>query len=170
MDARCGFNVEVKHAQLLASGVHDDDVTPSIPLNDYVDAILAVVFQCAGERAVVFSSFDADVCAMLRLKQARYAVLLLSQGESGRPAYADLRARSIEAGVQYVLSEGMRGVDVCSRELVADPGIVRRAKERGVDVYCWGSENNSRDNIRLLAESGVDAIILDKCDEFIDRA
>jgi glycerophosphoryl diester phosphodiesterase len=169
LDPCRGFNIEIKHTMQLADGSFEDDLVVSVELNDYIDAILNVVYKGAGNRPIVFSSFHPDSCLMLRLKQSRYPVLFLSQGEfSDHPAYADTRARSVTDAIQFVRSEGMMGVDLHSRELLQDLGVVRLAKKAGLAVYCWGVENNDRENMRVLEGAGVDAIILDRCNEFID--
>ena len=36
-----------------------------------------------GGRRIVFSSFDPDVCSMLKMKQCRFPVLFLTQVRSG---------------------------------------------------------------------------------------
>lgn len=87
IDERVGFNIEVKWAQMLENGQPEDDPT-SIDKNLYVDRILEVVLDKAGSRRIVFSCFDADVCAMLRNKQNIYPVMFLTLGISKRyPKY-----------------------------------------------------------------------------------
>jgi len=41
---------------------------------------------------------------------------------------------------------------------------VNLAKERGLVLFCWGDDNNSKDTIKLLKELGLHAIIYDKMD------
>lgn len=87
IEERVGFNIEVKWAQMLENGQSEDDPT-SIDKNLYVDRILEVVLDKAGSRRIVFSCFDADVCAMLRNKQNIYPVMFLTLGISKRyPKY-----------------------------------------------------------------------------------
>lgn len=38
------------------------------------------------------------------------------------------------------------------------------AKQRGLVLFCWGDDNNSKDTIKLLKELGLHAIIYDKMD------
>lgn len=68
IDENVGFNIEVKWAQLLENGLMEDNHS-SIDRNLYVDCILNIVLANAGNRRIVFSCFDADVCVMLRNKQ-----------------------------------------------------------------------------------------------------
>lgn len=54
-----GFNVEVKYPTIDEFFQHQMQYLPEI--NDFCDQILAVVFEEAGERPVLFSSFHPDV-------------------------------------------------------------------------------------------------------------
>lgn len=46
--------------------------------NDYCNRILDMVFTYAGDRKIMFSSFDPDICTLLSLKQPRYPVFFLT--------------------------------------------------------------------------------------------
>ena len=82
-----GFNIEMKYP--LQENI-DKQALHHIPeRNDYVDSILNVVFSCAGERKIIFSSFDPDVCILLSLKQPRYPIFFLTH--SGTSLYSDPR-------------------------------------------------------------------------------
>jgi glycerophosphoryl diester phosphodiesterase len=63
-----GFNIEIKYPFLVESEKERLDVAEC---NKFVDAILKVVFDHAGERKIVFSSFHAESCRMAKLKQVR---------------------------------------------------------------------------------------------------
>lgn len=54
-----GFNVEVKYPTIDEFFQHQMQYLPEI--NDFCDQILSVVFEEAGERPVLFSSFHPDV-------------------------------------------------------------------------------------------------------------
>jgi len=90
IDVTCGFNIEIKYPIRISTGRYEDDLVASTGRDTYVNAILDVVFKCmsskdsagSGERQIVFSSFDPDVCMMLRAKQHRFPVLFLTQAEN----------------------------------------------------------------------------------------
>lgn len=83
IDQDVGFNIEIKSAQQLEDGTLEADQL-AIDKNLYVDCILNVVLANAGKRRVVFSSFDPDVCLMLRNKQNIYPTMVLTLGKTTR--------------------------------------------------------------------------------------
>ncbi len=56
--------------------------------------------QASSRRRIMFSSFDPDVCAALRARQARAAVLFLSDGVV---RHVDPRRNSVAAAVDHAL-------------------------------------------------------------------
>lgn len=83
IDQNIGFNIEIKSAQQLEDGSLEADFTP-IDKNIYVDCILNVVLEKAGTRRIVFSSFDTNICVMLRNKQNIYPTMFLTLGKTSR--------------------------------------------------------------------------------------
>ena len=61
-------------------------------------------------RAVLFSSFDPDICSALRQRQADYPVYFLSDG--GSHPHADLRRTSFAAALDWAATSNLqvRGV------------------------------------------------------------
>lgn len=103
LDEHVGFNVEIKWNMQYHDGTHEMDRVNKNP-NLYLDCILDVVLSKAGNRRVVFSCFDPDICAMLRWKQNLYPVMFLSQGITERyAAFHDPRCDTIETGNYVVL-------------------------------------------------------------------
>lgn len=84
IDINVGFNIEIKSAQQLEDGTLEDNLSPNIDKNLYVDCILNVVLAKAGKRRIVFSSFDTDICSMLRNKQNIYPTMFLTLGITTR--------------------------------------------------------------------------------------
>lgn len=41
---------------------------------------------------------------------------------------------------------------------------IKETIDEGLVIFCWGDDNNSTDNIRLLKNLGLHAIIYDKMD------
>lgn len=57
-----GFNIEIKYPQKLVNGESECD--GYFERNEFVDIILAEVLNNAGNRRIVFSSFEPDICKM----------------------------------------------------------------------------------------------------------
>lgn len=57
-----GFNVEVKYPMGLLQGGHECE--NYFEPNEFLDIILAEVLNHAGQRRIMFSSFDPDICLM----------------------------------------------------------------------------------------------------------
>lgn len=120
LDESVGFNIEVKWNMELFDGRHEMDRVNKNP-NLYVDCILDVVLTKAAGRRVVFSSFDPDICVMLRWKQNIYPVMFLSQGISDRyEMFHDPRGDTIECAVFHANSNGLLGIVAHTMDLLRD--------------------------------------------------
>lgn len=72
-----GLDIEVKFPELqeaVAEGL------TGLSRNLLVDRILGVVFRCAGERSIMFLSFDPDTVVLLVRKQNVFPVFMLTCG------------------------------------------------------------------------------------------
>lgn len=128
LDENVGFNIEIKWNMELHDGRHEMDRVNKNP-NLYLDCILNVVLNKAGDRRVVFSSFDPDICVMLRLKQNIYPVMFLSQGISDRyEMFHDPRGDTIENAVFHANSNGLLGIVAHTYDLLRDTTQVRTIK------------------------------------------
>jgi glycerophosphoryl diester phosphodiesterase len=87
IESEIGFDIEVKYPMSEESKKHN--MTSIIDRNSYVDIILKTVFDHVKKRNIFFSSFDADICLLLHLKQPIYPVLFLT--ECGLINYIDQR-------------------------------------------------------------------------------
>ncbi|XP_054742278.1 glycerophosphocholine phosphodiesterase GPCPD1 [Anastrepha obliqua] len=165
IDSHVGFNIEVKWSQRLKDGSMEEEFEHTIDRNLYVDCILNVVFRKAGQRRIVFSCFDPDICTMLRFKQNRYPVMFLTIGESTKyQKYFDPRGNTIEMAVYNSLSMELLGIVAHTEDLLRDPTQINLAKSHGLVVFCWGDDNNCKDTIKFLKDLGSHAIIYDKMD------
>uniref|UniRef100_A0A1I8Q894 GP-PDE domain-containing protein n=1 Tax=Stomoxys calcitrans TaxID=35570 RepID=A0A1I8Q894_STOCA len=165
IDPHVGFNIEVKWSQRLHDGTMEEEFEHVIDRNLYVDCILDVVFRKAGKRRIIFSCFDPDICTMLRFKQNRYPVMFLTIGDSVKyQKFMDPRGNRIETAVLHSLAMELLGIVAHTEDLLRDPSQVNLAKERGLIVFCWGDDNNSKTTIKLLKDLGLHAIIYDKMD------
>jgi len=169
IDPRLKFNIEVKYCMhLLSTGQYEEGMQHFPERNGYVDVILADIFQHAGDREILLSCFDPDVCTMLRAKQTRYPVAFLSQGETGKyETFQDSRAASLRMAVNFANVESLTGVVLHTEGLLKDIGLIDLAHSHGLSVYCWGEENNDVDTIKLLKKHMLDGIICDRVDELI---
>uniref|UniRef100_A0AAF5Q5Q9 GP-PDE domain-containing protein n=1 Tax=Wuchereria bancrofti TaxID=6293 RepID=A0AAF5Q5Q9_WUCBA len=82
VDSSVGFNIEIKYPMMQKNGLHECE--NYFERNDYIDIILNDVLESAGDRRIVFSSFDPDCCALLAAKQHLYPVLFLCVGVTTR--------------------------------------------------------------------------------------
>ncbi|EDV99171.1 glycerophosphocholine phosphodiesterase GPCPD1 [Drosophila grimshawi] len=171
LDVHIGFNIEIKWSQRLQDGRMEEECEHVVDRNLYLDCILDVVLRKAGNRRIVFSCFDPDICTMLRYKQNRYPVMFLTIGRSTKyTQYMDPRGNSMETAVWHAVAMQLLGIVAHTEDLLRDPSQVNLAKERGLVLFCWGDDNNSKDTIKLLKELGLHAIIYDKMDMLTSKA
>ncbi|OAD57913.1 Glycerophosphocholine phosphodiesterase GPCPD1 [Eufriesea mexicana] len=136
-------------------------------LNMYLDIILKVVLEYGGDRKIVFSSFNPDICAMIRLKQNKYPVVFLTQGVTSKyPTYHDPRCQTVPMAVRHALAADILGINVHTEDILRDPAQVKFVKDAGLIIFCWGDDNNDKDTIQHLKKLGLHAVIYDKIDEY----
>ncbi|KAG8256685.1 Glycerophosphocholine phosphodiesterase gpcpd1 [Homalodisca vitripennis] len=164
LDPTVGFNIEVKWTMQLKDGTYE--LYHPFDLNLYLDVMLEVVLNYAGNRNIVFSCFHPDICSMIRLKQNKYPVMFLTQGVTSKyPPYHDQRCQSIPMAVHFAVSLGILGINVHTEDLLRDSSQVALVKEAGLVLFCWGDDNNDLVTIKHLKQLGLHAIIYDKIDK-----
>lgn len=84
----------------------------------------------------MFSSFDPDVCAALRARQARAAVLFLSDGVV---CHVDPRRNSVAAAVDHALQHQLQGVVLETGALRSQPGAAAAARRQGLQLMTFGA-------------------------------
>lgn len=138
IDECVGFNIEIKWNQQLADGTMEIERVNK-NRNLYLDCILNVVLSKAGQRRIVFSCFDADICTMLRMKQNLYPVMFLSIGVTERYAkYHDPRCNTIPNAVYNACATELLGIVAHTEDLLRDSTqVIKRFFSE--DVYFWGS-------------------------------
>lgn len=164
VDKLCGLNIEIKWPQLLESGKMEARRFREI--NDFVDRIVDVVLENAGDRHIVLESFDADLTVMLRLKQNKFPVIYLSQGMTDRyERYADMRARSIWNGVYFAQAYGMAGVDlIADYYLVMGKELVDFIRDHNLVARAWGNLCEDRATLEILRGLKLQCLTYDKID------
>jgi glycerophosphocholine phosphodiesterase GPCPD1 len=168
VDIGIGFNVEVKYPLCLENGTLEDGLLTYTDRNDYVDRILEVILRYAGQRRVIISCFDPDVCTMLRLKQNKYPIMFLTCGEAQDcDKYADPRTRSVLAASSFVQSDDLLGICSYTQPLLQDLSLIDKVKGLNQVLWCWGSMNMDAEVRHMLKARGMDGIIFDCIDQLM---
>ncbi|KAM4692984.1 glycerophosphocholine phosphodiesterase GPCPD1 [Discoglossus pictus] len=158
-----GFNIEIKWICQERSGKWDGNLSTYFDMNLFLDIILKSTLENAGRRRIIFSSFDADICTMVRLKQNKYPILYLTQGHSEiYPELMDLRSRSTPISINFAQFENLLGISVHTEDLLRNPEYVQEAKSKGLVVFCWGDDTNDPENRNLMRDYGIDGLIYDR--------
>jgi glycerophosphodiester phosphodiesterase len=150
-----GFDIEVKMAT-----PDSCPRTPQAEVDRMVNAVLGSMnYMANSRRRMMFSSFDPDVCAALRLRQQRIPVLFLSDGVVW---HSDDRRNSVAAAVEVALAHQLQGVVLESGALRAQQGAAAAARRQGLQLMTFGLDNNDpawvlQQHLRL----GVAAAIVD---------
>ncbi|XP_043253704.1 glycerophosphocholine phosphodiesterase GPCPD1-like isoform X1 [Colletes gigas] len=165
LEQHVGCNIEIKWTMQLKDGTFE--LNHPFDLNLYLDTILKVVLEYGGNRKIVFSSFNPDICAMIRLKQNKYPVVFLTQGVTSKyPTYHDPRCQTIPMAVRHAIAADILGINVHTEDILRDPSQVNFVKEAGLIIFCWGDDNNDKATIQHLKKLGLHAVIYDKIDEY----
>ncbi|XP_071557921.1 glycerophosphocholine phosphodiesterase GPCPD1 isoform X1 [Temnothorax nylanderi] len=165
LEQHVGCNIEIKWTMQLKDGTFE--LNHPFDLNMYLDIILKVVLEYGGHRKIVFSSFNPDICAMIRLKQNKYPVVFLTQGITSKyPTYHDPRCQTIPMAMRHALTADILGINVHTEDILRDPSQVKLVKDAGLIIFCWGDDNNDKGTIQYLKKLGLHAVIYDKIDEY----
>ncbi|KAK9709569.1 Starch binding domain [Popillia japonica] len=166
LDRKCGFNIEIKWTNRYADGTYE--LNDAIDINCYVDTILEVVLRHAEDRAIVFSSFNPDICTLIRLKQNRYPVMFLTQGQTTKyPQYDDPRCWTIINAVQFANMIEILGLCAHTEDILRDPTLIEHGLNAGMVMFCWGDVSDAL-TIQYLKDLGLHGIIYDKIYQFIN--
>uniref|UniRef100_V5GPA3 Glycerophosphocholine phosphodiesterase n=1 Tax=Anoplophora glabripennis TaxID=217634 RepID=V5GPA3_ANOGL len=165
LDPHTGFNIEIKWTMRLEDGTYE--LYNPTDLNVYLDTILEVVLRYGGERRIIFSGFNPDICQVIRLKQNKYPVMFLTVGESKiYDKYSDPRCWSIKSAAQYAVMIEMLGINVHTEDLLREPSLVKLATNLDLVIFCWGDENADPATIKFLKSLGLHGVIYDKIHEY----
>ncbi|XP_042634154.1 glycerophosphocholine phosphodiesterase GPCPD1-like isoform X2 [Cyprinus carpio] len=166
-----GFNIELKWISQFKDGSWDAKLSTYFNMNQFLDIILTCVLQNAGNRRIIFSCFDPDVCTMVRQKQNKYPILFLTQGVTDLyPELMDIRCQSTKIAMSFAQSENILGISAHTDELLRNMEFIREAQSKGLVVFCWGDYNNDHENRMKLREQGIDGLIYDRiCDDKLEQ-
>nr|CAB3250519.1 glycerophosphocholine phosphodiesterase GPCPD1-like [Phallusia mammillata] len=161
VEPQTGFNIEVKWPTLDMNNNYEDGLDKYFDANEFVDAILTTVFKHAHDRRVIFSCFDVDICIMLRRKQNKYPVLLLTNGNTMfYVPMLDLRERTNDMAIGTALSERFLGIDTLEKDVYEMPDIIKKCHDVGLIFACYGDDVG--ENLQLMQEKSVDIAIFDR--------
>lgn len=154
-----GFNIEMKYPMLHETEEHEMDQY-AVELNSFVDTVLKMVYDMAGKRNIIFSSFNPDICLMLSFKQPSIPILFLT--DAGSSPVGDIRASSLQQAVRFARRWNLLGVVSAAEPLVLCPRLIRAVKENGLVCISYGTLNSDNRNVKLQEEQDIDAVITDK--------
>eukprot|EP01119_Soliformovum_irregulare_P014422 TRINITY_DN3946_c0_g1_i3.p1 TRINITY_DN3946_c0_g1~~TRINITY_DN3946_c0_g1_i3.p1 ORF type:complete len:617 (+),score=134.66 TRINITY_DN3946_c0_g1_i3:39-1889(+) len=150
-----GFNIEIKYPDTIQEEIYYSQKQR----NDYLDKILEVLFDHIGERLVIISSFDPDICLLLALKQIKYPILFLTCG--GTIITSDHRRNSVDAAIQFAGTCHLAGIVSDAAPILDDLSYINKAHEAGLLLLTYGEKNMMEENVRIQKKAGVDAVIGD---------
>lgn len=159
---KLGYNVEVKWPQNNINGEIESDLDSFYEINRYCDEIISMANRNGGKRFMYYSSFSADVCLCLALKQSLYPVFQLTNGDTGfYTDYRDTRVRKMETASSFATLYNFTGIVTLVNELLENQETVDKVKSCDLLLGCYG-DLLAVDGIRNLVKStATNAIIYD---------
>lgn len=134
-----GFNIEMKYPMLHESEEHDMDAY-AVELNSFCDTVLTKVYDLAGGRHIIVSSFNPDICLCLSFKQPNFPIMFLT--DAGTSPVGDVRASSLQEAIRFASRWNLLGIVSNTEPLTNSPRLVRVVKQHGLVCVSYGSENN----------------------------
>ncbi|KAB5582563.1 Glycerophosphoryl diester phosphodiesterase family-domain-containing protein [Coniochaeta sp. 2T2.1] len=153
-----GFNIEMKYPMLHESEEHEMD-TYAVELNSFCDTVLNKVYDLAGDRHIIFSSFNPDICLCLSFKQPSIPILFLT--DAGSCEVGDIRAFSLQEAIRFASRWNLLGIVGFAEPFVIAPRLVRVVKQHGLVCVSYGSQNNDPVLVQRQVKEGIDAVIVD---------
>ncbi|GKT47093.1 glycerophosphocholine phosphodiesterase GDE1 [Colletotrichum spaethianum] len=140
-----GFNIEMKYPMLHESEEQEMD-TYAVELNSFCDTVLSKVYDLAGNRHIIFSSFNPDICLCLSFKQPSIPIMFLT--DAGTSPVGDIRASSLQEAIRFASRWNLIGIVSAAEPLINSPG-------------CYGTLNNNPIMVQRQVKEGIDAVIVD---------
>ncbi|CAP32764.2 Protein CBG14135 [Caenorhabditis briggsae] len=165
VDENVGLNIEIKYPMYMKDGSHECE--GYFEQNKFVDIILAEVAEHAGNRRIVFSCFEPDICTMITKKQHKYPVSFLVVGATNRyMPFQDIRSDCSKIAANFAAGCELLGVNFHSEELLNDRNPIEIAEKYGLVKFVWGDDLNSKDiQKHFKEEMNVDGLIFDRIGE-----
>lgn len=160
-----GFFIELKYPSELENGEYEDSAM--FDANQFSDVILSLILKHCGNRKILLSTFEPDLCIMLQMKQNQFPVMFLTQGETERwPPYKDLRTQAVETGISFAKAEGLFAICALSENLLKNDELIKMCHENDLPLLSWGMDNDNHDNLRILTEKGLLGLIYNRMDVY----
>ncbi|XP_034484134.1 glycerophosphocholine phosphodiesterase GPCPD1 isoform X2 [Drosophila innubila] len=160
-----GIDVEIKWPQRRQAGGSEAEQT--IDKNFFADRVLHEVIQYGCGRPLIFSSFDADMCTMLRFKQNIFPVMFLTQGETKKwQPFSDLRTRNFMAAVNNAQAFELAGTAPHAEDFLGENAaqMLKQARDLGQIAVIWGDDCNSKERVKYFTQIGATATCYDRSD------
>lgn len=159
-----GLMVEVKYPP---PNVQEEDNIVFPGHNEIVDRILHDLFRVKNNlnRSIIFLSFEADICAMLAMKQDVFPVFFSHCAGRDKPCdISDPRCVDVDQGIAFAASQNMDGILLYDDIVKQNPSVVEQAKSNGLAVITYGGNNSCAHWSAQQLNLGVDGIIADDVD------
>lgn len=158
-----GFDIEIKWPQLKKTGVWESIQT--IDQNVYMDKILEVMMKHGCGRLSFFTSFDADICSMIRYKQNMYPVMFLSSSKEAQ--FMDPRSDTIYDSVNNAQAFDLAGIVPNAVFIKSNPGWVEVALQQQQKIFLWGADLKDRESIDWFLAQNPTGVIYDRMDLYL---
>jgi len=159
---KLGYNIEVKWPGPDIEGNVPNGLDSFFEINRYCDEIINVANRNAGKRSMYYSSFNADVCICLSLKQSTYPVYQLVNGDTGYyKDRMDTRVRRISRAATHCQLWRMTGLVSLVDEFLKNQDTAKKIAAYGLRSACYGHLLCVDGMRKLLNEQPVNGIIYD---------
>lgn len=174
LDPKLGFNVEIKYPIDLEDGSHElGNHLKWLNRNEYVDLIIKELYELCedDQRCVIISTFDPNLCSMIKMKQSKFPVLFLTNGVTSKwVPYKDARCKNTQRSFNFARAESLHGLVAHAEELTKNMHIINllfshTSKTANFLAYSWGDDLNDLDKRQLLSQAGLHGIIYDRINE-----
>ena len=165
VNPKTAINIEIKYPNPLKDKPGQWYPCQPFDLNEYLDIILAELCFFVGDREIMFSSFEPDVCSALKLKQRKYPVFLLTRNGGYDPPTSDEKRNNIELGINFAAAMQLSGVNSYGEYILRKgPSFVDfMHKNLDLIVYCWEGPLTVQ-QLDTLIIMDVDGLCYDKID------
>lgn len=163
IDKSLGFNIEVKWPIQLPGGVWQSSQT--IDKNVYVDRILKVMYEHGCGRFSFISSFDRDICTMLRFKQNIYPVVYIQDKYTENPD--DPLSQTIYNAVNAAQAFDFIGIVGHTEVIKNDPKLVQLALRQNKKILLYGPSFKSRESVDWFMQYNITGAIYNRLDLYL---
>ena len=149
-----GFNIEIKHPMEEEIAEIEKEMNCFIKWRNCAEAvqcILDVVLKEIGTREVIFSSFNHNICRLVKEKASSQKVFLITSSSDESRNQFD---------TDFILNFKLDGI-VCESSILKHTSLIEKIKNHKLMLFTYGSEKNDLRWIEKQIEMGIDGIIID---------